>query len=139
MFCRVKNPTTHERVSEQALRFTRDFDAPPDRVLSAHIDPALFVRWMGPRGTTVELDRFDARTGGAFRYTVVGKSGRWTFFGAYHHVGEGRIAHTWQSANDTRPTFELLTFEARGAGCRLEGLSLSTSSSKPPTRKRSRR
>ena len=52
------------------VRITREFDAPREKVFRAHIDPGLFTRWMGPRDATLEIDHFDCRTGGSYRYTI---------------------------------------------------------------------
>ena len=121
--------TVHVRAGEQSLTFSREFDAPAALVFRAHVEPELFVRWMGPRGTSVDLDRFDASTGGAFRYHVVGDA-VYTFHGSYHQVSApSRIVHTWEfEADPGRPTLESLTFVDLGGGrCRLEGLSVYTS------------
>ena len=118
--------TDHTRTGEQSLGFSRRFAAPAERVFRAHTRADLFVQWMGPLGTRVEAERFDARTGGAFDYTVVG-SGRWRFFGSYHEVAAPhRIVHTWEFAEDPgRPTLEILTFTDLGDGTsRLDGRSL---------------
>ena len=94
--------TEHTRVSEQSLRHRREFAHPAAAVQAAHTDPALFTRWMGPRGTTVRLDRFEAATGGAFRYVVEAPDGgAWAFHGSYHDVSDGRIVHTWEYEGET--------------------------------------
>lgn len=64
--------TTHARAGEQSLTFSREFNAPATLVFDAHTDPDLFVHWMGPGGTHVQIRAFDARTGGEFDYVVVG-------------------------------------------------------------------
>jgi uncharacterized protein YndB with AHSA1/START domain len=120
-------PTVHARVGEQSLSFVREFDAPAELVFRAHTDPELFVRWMGPRGTSVRLDEFEPVTGGRFRYSVVGASKEFAFFGSYHEVtSPHRIVHTWEFAGDPgRPTMESLTFvDMPGSRCRLDGSSL---------------
>ncbi len=103
--------TTHSRVGEQSLQHRREFDAPAALVQRAHTDPALFSGWMGPRGTTVRLDRFDATTGGAFRYVVQSDTGgSWAFRGSYHLVGDGVIVHTWEYEDEPGATLETLRF-----------------------------
>lgn len=109
----VRRPgaTTHTRTGEQTLQHRREFDAPAARVQRAHTDPDLFRRWMGPRGTEVQLDRFDATTGGAFRYVVRAASGQsWAFRGSYHQVDAGTIVHTWEYEGEPGPTLETLEF-----------------------------
>ena len=120
----LKPQTVHVRAGEQSLSFTREFDAPASLLIRTHTEVDLFVRWMGPRGTTCQIEDFDARTGGSFNYAV----DTWRFFGSYHEVSEHRIVHTWQYAGDPRPTLETLTFvDLPGGRCRLEGLSIYTS------------
>lgn len=122
--------TIHARATDSSLTFSREFAAPAARVFAAHTDAALFTRWMGPEGTRCDLDRFDAVTGGGFRYRIVGASGAYVFFGSYHEVrAPDRIVHTWEFAGDPgRPTFETLRFvDLQGGRCRLDGLSVYTS------------
>ena len=121
------HPTVHARAGEMSLSFTREFDAPAALVFRAHVEADLFVRWMGPRGTTCDIERFDATTGGAFRYTIVAGDARFTFFGSYHEVtAPSRIVHTWEFAAEAgRPTFESLMFvDLSGDRCRVDGLSV---------------
>lgn len=121
--------TVHERATEMSLTFTREFAAPAALVFHAHTVPETFVRWMGPLGTTCDVDHFDARTSGSFRYSVIG-GGTYTFFGSYHHVIESElIVHTWEFEGDPgRPTLETLRFVDLGdRRCRLEGSSVYTS------------
>eukprot|EP01041_Mallomonas_annulata_P033162 gene33163-55747_t len=85
---------------------------------------------MGPRGTSCSVERFDATTGGAFRYTIgAGGGAGYTFFGSYHEVAPGRIVHTWEFEGDPgRPTFETLRIVPLADGrCALEGTSVYTS------------
>lgn len=121
--------TTHTRIGEQSIVHRREFAASAALVQRAHTEAAWFVRWMGPRGTTVSLDRFEAVTGGAFRY-VVGSAdgGGWAFRGSYHEVVPGRIVHTWEFEDDPGATLESLTFvDLPGGRSALEVLSTYTS------------
>ncbi len=114
---RTPGLTEHTRVGEQSIRHRREFTASAERVQRAHTDAALFTQWMGPRGTTVRLDRFDAVTGGAFRYRVVSPDGQaWAFRGAYHEVAPGRIVHTWEYEGEPSATLETLRFVDLGIG-----------------------
>lgn len=121
--------TTHTRAGEQSLRHRREFAAPAANVQRAHTDPGLFASWLGPRGTTVELDRFEAVTGGAFRYVVRSAGGDgWAFRGSYHEVVPGRIVHTWEFEADPGATLETLTFtDLPGGRSVLEVVSTYTS------------
>lgn len=103
--------TTHERTGPQSIQHRREFAAPAALVQRAHVEPDLFRQWMGPKGTTVRLDRFDATTGGAFRYVVEsGEGGGWAFRGSYHEVSDGLIIHTWEFEGELGVTLETLRF-----------------------------
>lgn len=109
----IRSPglTAHTRTGEQSIFHRREFDAPAALVQRAHTESDLFTRWMGPTGTTVRLDRFDAQTGGAFRYVVEAPDGgAWAFRGAYHEVSPGLVVHTWEYEDEPGPTLETLRF-----------------------------
>jgi len=109
--------TEHSRTGEQSLWHRREFNAPAALVQRAHTDPEMFTRWMGPRGTSVRLDRFDATTGGSFRYQVQAPNGgNWTFRGSYHQVQDGAIIHTWEYEAEPGVTLESLRFVDLGDG-----------------------
>jgi uncharacterized protein YndB with AHSA1/START domain len=80
-----------------AIRITREFDAPPAAVYRAHVDPDLVVRWLGPRRLTMTVQRWDAQTGGGYRYTHVGEDGtEHKFYGSFHELRENeRIVQTF--------------------------------------------
>ena len=48
----------------------REFDATPAQVYRAHVDPELFVRWIGPHDLVNQVDVWDARDGGSWRYVA---------------------------------------------------------------------
>ncbi len=112
----------------QSLAFSREFDAPAALVFRAHTEADIVARWTGPRGTTVRMRAFDARTGGRWSYVVeAAAGGSWAFFGSFHEVtAPSRIAQTWEYEGDPgHPTFEVLTFtDLDGGRSRLDGLSL---------------
>ncbi len=78
------------------VRITREFDAPPEKVFRAHVDPELVVQWLGPRRLEMRIDRWDATTGGAYRYVhrAGGGEEHW-FHGSFHEVGPDRIVQTF--------------------------------------------
>lgn len=98
---------------------TRAFDAPPERVFRAWVEPDLVVRWLGPADTTMTLDQWDARTGGAYRY-VHARDGEdvASFYGSFHEVRPSeRIVwtFTWEGMPDG-VSLETMTFEDLGDG-----------------------
>jgi uncharacterized protein YndB with AHSA1/START domain len=68
------------------VRITREFDAPPEKVFRAHVDPELVVQWLGPRRFEMRLDHYDCRTGGSYRYLHVGEGDEHAFHGCFHEV-----------------------------------------------------
>ena len=71
------------------VRIIREFDAAPAKVFRAHVEPELFVRWIGPRSVDTAVDVWDARTGGEWRYTATrGPDFTMAFWGCFHQVRE---------------------------------------------------
>jgi uncharacterized protein YndB with AHSA1/START domain len=98
---------------------TRDFDAPPEKVFRAWVDPELVKRWLGPKSVTPELEVWDARTGGSYRYTV-SRNGELvaSFYGSFHEVRPGsRLVQTftWEGMPDG-VSLDTVTFIDLGDG-----------------------
>ena len=71
----------------QELFITREFDAPRELVFKAFTDPKLYTQWLGPRRYTMNLEKFEPRSGGMWRYTHKDKDGNeFGFHGVYHEV-----------------------------------------------------
>ena len=68
------------------VRITREFDAPPEKVFRAHVEPELLVQWLGPRGLTMTVDHYDCRTGGSYRYVHSRDGEDYGFHGCFHEV-----------------------------------------------------
>ena len=67
------------------ISMSREFDAPRDLVFRAHVDPALLVRWLGPRRLRMTIDQYDARHGGSYRYVHHDTDGTsYGFRGVFH-------------------------------------------------------
>jgi uncharacterized protein YndB with AHSA1/START domain len=117
--------TTHREATIEAhptlpvITITRDFDAAPDRVFRAHTDADLVARWLGPKDTEMRIDRWDAETGGSYRYAALMDCAEIaTFYGSFHEVRpSGRIVwtFTWEGMPDG-VALETLTFEDIGEG-----------------------
>lgn len=75
------------------VTITREFDAPPEQVFKAHVDPEIFAQWIGPDRYQVTIDRWEASTGGSYRYST---GDQW-FFGSFHEVldDDHKIVQTW--------------------------------------------
>jgi uncharacterized protein YndB with AHSA1/START domain len=76
------------------IRMTRDFAATPEQVFRAHTDPRLFVLWNGPNSLDTRIDRWDARTGGSFRFVSSRDGEEFAFHGCFHEIRPDRIVQT---------------------------------------------
>lgn len=83
---------------KQVILIEREFDAPRELVFEAFTDPGLFVQWMGPSDLTMDLQQFDARDGGAWRYvSKAPNGGEYAFCGVFHEVAvPERIVQTFE-------------------------------------------
>jgi uncharacterized protein YndB with AHSA1/START domain len=101
------------------ITIVRDFAAPAERVYRAWTDPDLVVQWMGPNDTEMKIDRWDAETGGCYRYTMwQGGQEVAAFFGSFHEVRpSGRLVwtFTWEGLPDG-VSLETMTFTDLGDG-----------------------
>src|SRR5699024_8058740 len=66
------------------VRISREFDATPDKVFRAWAEPELFAQWIGPRGIGMRIEKYDARTGGSYRYVHSDDDGEYGFYGSFH-------------------------------------------------------
>ena len=79
------------------MRISREFDAPPELVYRAHVDPELVKQWIGPRSIDMDIKKWDMRTGGEYRYTAL-RDGEEVahFYGSIHRVWENeKIVQTF--------------------------------------------
>ena len=109
------------------IDFTREFDFPVDAVFEAHRDPALVAQWLGPNNMKMEVDHYDFRTGGSYKYAHSDASGTYGFTGVFHTVRENKFAiQTFEF--DGYPdvvAMDYMRFEAlEGNRCRLVGHSV---------------
>lgn len=68
------------------VRIIREFNAPVENVFRAHTDPDIFRQWTGPNGYENEIEIFDCRTGGSYRYKSSGDGWEGWFRGSFHEV-----------------------------------------------------
>jgi uncharacterized protein YndB with AHSA1/START domain len=101
------------------ITIVRDFAAPADRVFRAWTDPELVTRWMGPNEVEMKIDRWDATTGGHYRYTVwQGGQEVAGFYGSFHEVRPSERlvwTFTWEGMPDG-VSLETMTFTDLGDG-----------------------
>lgn len=89
------NPTTIEAPEGTPfLDVTRDFDATPAQLFRAYTDPKLVAQWLGPRDLEMDIEEYDARPGGSYRYIHHGGhlgDRRAGFHGVFHTVEADRL------------------------------------------------
>jgi uncharacterized protein YndB with AHSA1/START domain len=89
------NPTTISTPEGTPfLDVTRDFDATPAQVFRAYTDPKLVAQWLGPRDLEIDIEEFDARPGGRYRFVHHGGhlgEIRAAFHGVFHTVQPDRL------------------------------------------------
>jgi uncharacterized protein YndB with AHSA1/START domain len=109
-----------ESDADPGLSLTRIFDAPREAVFRAWIDPAQIARWIGPRSIKAEVDKMDARPGGAYRIIMHGPTGETnTVQGAYRDlVPPERLVFSWawedQAGRPQHETTVAISFRAVG-------------------------
>jgi len=87
---KVKNQTTIiAEQSKQEFFIEREFEAPKELVFKAFNEPELLLQWLGPCNMTVEIEKFDNRSGGSYRFVHSDVNGnKYGFNGAIHEVAE---------------------------------------------------
>ncbi|MFJ5862533.1 SRPBCC family protein [Pseudarthrobacter sp. NPDC092439] len=107
------------------IDFEREFDFPVADVFRAHKDPGLIAQWLGPRRMKMDVDHYEFRTGGSYRYTHTGPEGvPYEFRGVFHTVRENEFAlQTFEFGGyPDVVSLESMTFEDLGGGrCRIRG------------------
>lgn len=109
------------------VEIVREFDAPPELVYRAHVDPDLAMAWMGPRDIESAVDHWDARTGGSWRYVSTRGDEEFGFYGSFHELRPGeRIVQTFTFEGvPDGVALEVLTFEPLDGGrTRLRAVSV---------------
>ncbi|OZD04919.1 TIGR03086 family protein [Rhodococcus sp. 06-235-1A] len=124
----VHETEIHADEKVPTIEIVREFDATPEQVFRAHIDPELYRKWVGPRSLTTRILKWEAHTGGAWAFAN-DRDGEEiaSFFGSFHEVRDNeRIV--WTFTYEGQPdsvALETLTFEGReGGGTLLNVLSV---------------
>ena len=82
---------------KQELFITREFDAARELVFRAHTDPGIYVKWIGPYGMTMTIEKWEMRDGGSYKYTHERGGHTYAFFGVNHEALEPeRIIGTFE-------------------------------------------
>lgn len=110
------------------IDFEREFDAPVGALFEAHRDPDLVRQWLGPHGYEMDIERYDFRSGGSYRYLHRNPAGEeFAFRGVFHTVRDDEFAiQTFEfEGMPDEVAIEFLWFEDLGDGrSRLRGRSI---------------
>jgi uncharacterized protein YndB with AHSA1/START domain len=100
------------------IEFEREFDAPVETLFRAHQDPELIKQWLGPRRYEMEIEAYEFKTGGRYRYIHRADDEEYAFNGVFHVVRENEFAvqtFEFEGYPDV-VSIESLTFEDLGGG-----------------------
>lgn len=102
----------------QELFITREFDAPRELVYKAHIDPKLYVQWLGPHGYEMILKEFEPVNGGKYRYIHKDKDGNeFGFHGTFHEMSIDNMVQTFEFEGYPRHvSLDTMTLEELSGG-----------------------
>jgi uncharacterized protein YndB with AHSA1/START domain len=82
---------------KQEIFMIREFDAPRELVFRAHIDPQLYVQWLGPHGYEMILETFEPVNGGKYRYVHKDTAGNeYGFHGTFHAMSIDNMVQTFE-------------------------------------------
>ena len=98
------------------IEMTREFDAPRDLVYRAYVEPELITQWLGPRKYQMDLEAWDVRDGGRWRYTHSDGQETYGFHGVFHgDPSPDGITQTFEFEGwPGNVSLETVRFEARG-------------------------
>jgi uncharacterized protein YndB with AHSA1/START domain len=119
----TRNETSIEAVPDlPVIRITRDFEAPPETVYRAWAEPELVKRWMGPRSIDMDIEVWECRRGGSYRYAA-NREGEEVarFYGSFHEARPGeRIVQTftWEGMPDGVSLETVVFTPLEGGRCR---------------------
>jgi len=101
------------------LVMTREFDAPPEVVFRAFVEPELLARWLGPSRLAMEVEVLEVRHGGRWRFLHRDDEGNvYGFRGVFHGTPSAAagIVQTWEfEGAPGHVSLQTATFEARGS------------------------
>jgi uncharacterized protein YndB with AHSA1/START domain len=99
------------------IRMTREFTGTPEQLFRAHTDPRLFAQWIGPSSMETRIEKWDARSGGSWRFVSTRDGEEHAFRGCFHEVRPDRIVQTFTYEGDPDGVaLETLWFEDLGNG-----------------------
>ena len=77
----------------------RTFNAPIDKVFEAFVNPDLIKQWWGGHKYETELELYEPKAGGSWKFVQTDEDGnKWSFHGTFHEVNakEHRAIQTFE-------------------------------------------
>lgn len=83
---------------KQEFFVEREFDAPRALVFRAFNEPELLAQWLGPDNMDMVIEKYDCKTGGAYRFLNMDQNGNmYAFNGTFHEVAAPeRVIRTFE-------------------------------------------
>jgi uncharacterized protein YndB with AHSA1/START domain len=115
------NPTAAD--SAPTLTLTRTFNAEPEAVFDAWIDPQQASKWMGPRSmvSAAEVELSEPHVGGRYRVVMHRNDGvKLTVGGVYREISRpNRLVFTWTWEHEGHETLVTVTCRRVGRGTEM--------------------
>jgi uncharacterized protein YndB with AHSA1/START domain len=108
--------------SDLLVSIDRVLPAPPDVVFSALTDRDLFSRWIGPEGSTVDIEEFELALGGriAFTVSIPGFDALIRLYGFYEVIdAPDRLVHSWAVEGENEISTVVFQLEPHELGTHL--------------------
>ena len=103
--------------SGTSLKMTRTFEATPQRVFDAWLDPGQASKWLGPRTMVARCEALalEPRVGGRYRFKMhTHDGGAQTVAGVYREIARPtRLVFTWAFEGKDKPDQTLVTVTFR--------------------------
>ena len=80
----MARPDTATAEEKPALRISRRYPASCEKVWRAWTEPELLKQWLGPAKYDMDIESWDVRDGGRWRYVHRGPEGEFGFHGVFH-------------------------------------------------------
>src|SRR5213080_3419473 len=110
-------------MSTNTVKLHRVFNAPPERVYRAFLDPDAAAKWLPPNGFTCKVDYIDAKVGGTYKmsFTNFTNGQSHSFGGEYLElIPNERIRHTDKFDDPNLPGEMQVTITLKKVSCGTE-------------------
>lgn len=121
-----KDTTITAQPGTPFIEVIREFDATPAQLFKVQTDPELVTQWLGPRGLEMEVQEYDVRPGGRYRYIHRDANGEYAFRGVFHTVDQDALViqtFEWEGAPG-EVCLERAVYEKTDTGVRLRSQSV---------------